>query len=70
LLIYDRDFPAGGARYNGTFQIGPSLTWQATRADSFSLGYRATHTSNGQGLTAGNPGYDARGVTLRWRHDF
>lgn len=70
LLIYDRRFPAGGDFYNGTFQAGPSIKFQPGREDIIHLGYRITHTSNGQGLSANNPGYNAQGLTLRWQHLF
>lgn len=70
LMIYDRKFPAGGDRYNGTFQLGPSISLKPTKSDEISIGYRYTHTSNGQGLTPSNPGYDARGLTLRWNKEF
>lgn len=68
LMLHDRGFPAGGRRYNGTVQAGPSLTWQRSATSSWTLGYRLSHTSNGQGLVPHNPGYDARGFILRWQH--
>jgi lipid A 3-O-deacylase len=67
VLLYDRDFPAGGKRYNGMFQIGPSLTFALGSGAAFSLGYRWMHVSNGRDLGLDNPAYDARGVTLRYR---
>lgn len=70
LLIYDRRFPAGGDFYNGTFQLGPSLQFQPTPHDVVRLGYRVSHTSNGQGLTARNPGYNAQGIALSWQRAF
>lgn len=70
VLLHDRRFPAGGDYYNGTFQAGLSLDLQPTTKDIVGLGYRVTHTSNGQGLSANNPGYNAAGWSLRWQHRF
>jgi hypothetical protein len=67
VLLYDRDFPAGGKRYNGMFQIGPSVTFPLDSGSAFSLGYRWMHVSNGHSLGPENPAYEARGVTLRYR---
>ncbi len=66
VLIYDRRFPAGGDYYNGTFQGGLSLSFTLSPQDSVSIGYRAMHTSNGQGLKPENPGLNANGISIRW----
>jgi lipid A 3-O-deacylase len=66
LMVYDRSFPAGGSRYNGMVQIGPTLAWQGSRAGEWRVGVRWVHVSNGQGLGAHNPSYDGKGVSLRY----
>ncbi|MDX2220017.1 MAG: hypothetical protein SF172_13430 [Burkholderiales bacterium] len=69
VLLYDRKFPAGGDRYNGMGQIGPSLTWrmgEGERGSALTAGWRHMHVSNGQGVNAGNPSYESRGWTLRY----
>lgn len=69
VLLYDRKFPAGGDRYNGMGQIGPSLSWQTGNGDrtgAITAGWRQMHVSNGQGMNAGNPSYESRGWTLRY----
>jgi hypothetical protein len=67
LLVYDRHFPAGGDRYNGMLQLGPSVDWPLGPTGHVSLGWRVGHVSNGQGLGAHNPSYEARGVNLQLR---
>ncbi len=66
LMLHDRSFPAGGSRYNGMVQIGPTLAWQTNRSGEWRVGARWLHLSNGQGLGAHNPGYDGRGVSVRY----
>lgn len=67
VLLHDRDFPAGGKRYNGLIEGGPSLHWRLDGGGELSLGARWLHLSNGQGLAAHNPSYDGRGVSLRYQ---
>lgn len=65
VMGYDRRFPAGGDRYNGMLQVGPTLVWSARDGVRWQLGVRWMHVSNGQGMVAHNPSYEARGLTLR-----
>lgn len=67
VLLHDRAFPAGGKRYNGLIEGGPSLHWRLDGGSELSFGARWLHLSNGQGLGAHNPSYDGRGVSLRYR---
>jgi hypothetical protein len=67
VLLHDRAFPAGGKRYNGLIEGGPSLHWRLDGGSEVSLGARWLHLSNGQGLGAHNPSYDGRGISLRYR---
>lgn len=67
LLLHERDFPAGGKRYNGLIEGGPSLHWRLDGGSEISLGARWLHLSNGQGLGAHNPSYDGRAVSLRYQ---
>lgn len=66
LMLYDRSFPSGGSRYNGMVQIGPTVAWQASRSGEWRVGARWVHVSNGQGIGAHNPGYDGKGVSVRY----
>lgn len=66
-MWYDRPFPAGGLRYNGMFQIGPSLEFTLSHQQSLSLGAHWMHLSNGHGLTPKNPSYEGHGLVLRYR---
>jgi len=67
LLLHDRAFPAGGKRYNGMIEGGPSLHWRLDGSSELALGARWLHLSNGQGLGAHNPSYDGRGLSLRYQ---
>jgi hypothetical protein len=69
VMLYDRRFPAGGSRYNGMLQVGPSVTAQLRPGRSLSGGVRWTHISNGQGLGAHNPSFDGRGVFLLYERE-
>lgn len=60
LVFYNRDFPAGGKRYNFMWRGGPAV--QLGR--HVGIAYRWMHVSNGQGLGPQNPSYDAQGVSL------
>jgi hypothetical protein len=64
LLLYSRDFPAGGDIYNSMWRAGPLLESRVTQALWFGTGVHVMHVSNGQGLGPHNPSYEAHGVTL------
>lgn len=70
VYLYDRDFPAGGKRYNGMLQAGLSLNYALGTQDSVSLGYRWMHVSNGGGMESDNPSYEAAGITVRYQRRF
>ena len=61
VLLYDRDFPAGGSRYEFMWRIGPALSYRMNDRDTLSLTYTAMHVSNGQGKGPHNPTYNATG---------
>lgn len=67
VLLHDRAFPAGGKRYNGLIEGGPSLHWRLDGGGELSVDARWLHLSNGQGLGAHNPSYDGRGLSLRYQ---
>lgn len=64
IIIHNRDFPAGGDLYNFIWRIGPSISYQIADKHTLIFGFRIMHVSNGQGLTRGNPAYDAAGISL------
>jgi hypothetical protein len=70
ILLYDRRFPAGGERYNGMFQAGPTAAFDLGAGQSLQIGYRWMHVSNGRGPGPDNPAYEGRGVSLRYRWAF
>lgn len=70
VYLYDRDFPAGGRRYNGMLQAGLSLNYAFSPQDGVTLGYRWMHVSNGQGVQPSNPSYEAAGISLRYVRRF
>lgn len=65
VMFYDRSFPAGGSRYNGMLQAGPSLSLGLDTRRTLTAGARWTHISNGQGLGAHNPSFDGRGLFVQ-----
>lgn len=66
-MLYDRAFPAGGLRYNGVFQIGPSVDFAIGPRQSLSVGARWIHLSNGHGLSPRNPSFEGRGLVVRYQ---
>ena len=64
IMLHNREFPAGGDLYNFIWRIGPSISYQVSDKQTFIFGFRMMHVSNAQGLTRGNPAYDATGVSL------
>ena len=70
LLLYDQDFPAGGERYNFMWRVGPSLTYKLNSSYGIGVGYRWMHVSNGKGITAENPSYDAAGFQVQLSRGF
>lgn len=64
VIIYNREFPAGGDYYNFMWRGGPVLRYVAGSTLEIGLGYWWMHVSNGQGLGPQNPSYDARGPGL------
>ena len=66
LMLYDRDFPAGGDRYNFMWRGGPWLKFHLTDAHEIGLAWRWMHLSNGQGPGPQNPSYDAQGLSITY----
>lgn len=64
-LIHNKRFPAGGEYYNYLWRAGPSVGYRISKSTSVKMAYLRAHVSNGQGLGAQNPGYNAHGVALR-----
>jgi hypothetical protein len=66
LVFYNKEFPAGGDRYNFMWRGGLVLRYALDIYHHIGLGYQRMHVSNGQGLGPENPCYDAAGVTLQY----
>ena len=67
-LVYDRDFPAGGTRYNFMWRIGPSFSYTVGKSSAIGVHYRWLHVSNGKAIN--NPSYDAEGFGIQLSHVF
>jgi len=70
VILYDRDFPAGGSHYNFMWRIGPVFSYAVGRSSSLGISYRWMHVSNGEGVSPENPSYDAKGVGIQFAHLF
>ena len=66
LIFYSEDFPAGGDRYNFMWRGGPVIRYDIGNGHDIGLGYLWMHVSNGKGLSADNPSYDAKGLGLQY----
>lgn len=64
-IVYDRDFPAGGDRYNFMWRVGPVLQYTVDSGMLAGIGWLWMHVSNGQGTGPQNPSYDAGGLSLQ-----
>ncbi|WP_081767021.1 acyloxyacyl hydrolase [Hylemonella gracilis] len=60
-------FPAGGTAVNGMTRWGAGGAWRLDGLWSVELGYRRTHLSNGGGITAYNPAWEAHNLSLGLR---
>jgi hypothetical protein len=60
-------FPAGGTAVNGMTRWGVGGAWRLDSLWSVELGYRRTHLSNGGGITAYNPAWEAHNLSLGLR---
>lgn len=63
-ILYNKNFPEGGDYYNFMWRAGPVLRYSLGGQRVVGLGYQWMHVSNGQGVEAKNPSYDAQGVTF------
>ena len=70
VLLYDRDFPAGGSRYEFMWRIRPVLSYRLNDGQTLSLAYTGMHVSNGQSTSPHNPTYNAKGVGVQFLHAF
>lgn len=68
LLWYSRRFPAGGDYYNGMLRVGPAVAARLARSTDLHLSAKWTHVSNGQGLGAFNPSYEAWAFAIGAEH--
>ena len=64
-ILYSRDFPAGGEKYNFMWRAGPTLKCTLGDDKFIGISYQWMHVSNGQGLGPQNPSYDAHGIRLQ-----
>jgi hypothetical protein len=69
-LVYNKKFPAGGEHYNFMWRGGPSLEYEIGKSKVIGVGYHWAHVSNGQGVGAQNPSYDAAGVIVTFNGFF
>ncbi len=65
-IVYNKEFPAGGDHYNFMWRGGPFLKYEIGKSKAIDMGYLWAHVSNGQGIGAQNPSYDAGGIMLRF----
>lgn len=65
-ILYNKDFPAGGDRYNFMWRAGPMFRYALTTDMQLGLGWQWMHVSNGQGSGPENPSYDAMGLKLQF----
>ncbi|MEJ2692827.1 MAG: hypothetical protein P8166_07105 [Candidatus Thiodiazotropha sp.] len=70
LIVYSRDFPAGGDKYNFMWRGGPALRYHIGNGRRVGLGYQWMHVSNGQGVGSRNPSYEAQGFALQYTTSF
>jgi lipid A 3-O-deacylase len=66
VLWYDRDFPAGGSRYEFMWRLGPAISYSFTDRQTLSVVYTGMHVSNGQGESPHNPTYNAKGLGVQF----
>ncbi len=64
LLLYTRDFPAGGDIYNFMWRAGLLLEYRVNDDLGVGAGFHVMHVSNGQGLGPQNPSYEGAGPGL------
>ncbi len=65
-IVYNKRFPAGGDYYNFMWRGGPSFKYKIDSSKAVDIGYHWAHISNGQGESAKNPSYEAKGFILRF----
>jgi lipid A 3-O-deacylase len=70
ILLYDKQFPAGGDRYNFMWRGGVFMHCAIGKNQEVGLGYLWMHVSNGQGMGSHNPSYDAQGMNLTFSFTF
>lgn len=69
-IIYNKNFPAGGERYNFMWRIGPQFIYKFSPTSSINIGYMLMHVSNGLHSQTDNPSYNARGVSFGFVTNF
>jgi hypothetical protein len=70
IIVYNRDFPAGGDRYNFMWRVGPVLQYAIGSGFLVGIGWLWMHVSNGQGTGPQNPSYDASGLSFQFSFPF
>jgi len=66
ILVYNKEFPAGGDYYNFMWRGGPVLEYKIGQSKSIGVSYHWAHVSNGQGVAPRNPSYEAQGLGVRF----
>lgn len=64
IVLYSTRFPPGGDIYNFTWRFGAAAGYRVSERWRLSVGARWMHVSNGQGLGAQNPSYEAIGFPI------
>lgn len=69
-IAYNKNFPAGGDRYNFMWRAGPMLKIHIGNKRNIGIGYLWMHVSNGQGAGPQNPSYEAQGISVYFSSAF
>ena len=66
VILYSTHFPYGGDIYNFMSRLGGSLIYRINKNYALSVSGKWMHVSNGQGLSAFNPSYEAAGTSMQF----
>lgn len=68
IFFTNHDFPAGGSKYNFFLRAGAGAAFRLTNSLWVESRFLWAHISNGQGIVAGNPAWQGRGVAVGVRY--
>lgn len=66
LVVPNDPFPFGGSHFNGLLRLGPVARIDVSARSQLVLASHWSHLSNGQGLGAHNPSYEAWTLSAGW----